>query len=298
MKKGHILHNPNAGNQDKSKKELIELMKLHGFDCGYSSTKKIGWKKMKNNTEFLVVAGGDGTIRQVALKLIEKKSDRQNLPIMLLPLGTANNVAKSLGIEGHVEEIMRNIDVDQIKPYDIGRVSGLKEEMIFLESFGFGLFPALMKKMKDVPEREDATPEENLKTALETLHGIILSSAAQPYTIKVDGVTYTENFLLVELMNTPSIGPNLNISPTSDPGDGELELILVAEAQREEFASYVSYKIGGVEKEFLPRTIKAKNISIIGGPGPIHVDDELLELKKPRKIRIQPEHGMMEFFVQ
>lgn len=298
MKKGHILHNPNAGNQEKSKKELLELMKMNGFDCGYSSTKKVGWKKMKNNTDFLVVAGGDGTIRQVALKLIEKKSDRQNLPIMLLPLGTANNVAKSLGIEGHVEEIMRNIDVDEIKPYDIGRVKGLKDEMIFLESFGFGIFPLLMKKMKDVPEREDSTPEENLKTALETLHGIVLNSVAQPYTIKVDGVTYTDNFLLVELMNTPSIGPNLNISPTSDPGDGELELILVTEAQREEFARYVSYKIGGIEKEFLARTVKVKRISIIGGPGPVHVDDELLELKKPRKIRIQPEHGMMEFFVQ
>lgn len=298
MKKGHILHNPNAGNQEKSKKELLELMKMNGFDCGYSSTKKVGWKKMKNNTDFLVVAGGDGTIRQVALKLIEKKSDRQNLPIMLLPLGTANNVAKSLGIEGHVEEIMRNIDVDQIKPYDIGRVKGLKDEMIFLESFGFGIFPLLMKKMKDVPEREDSTPEENLKTALETLHGIVLNSVAQPYTIKVDGVTYTDNFLLVELMNTPSIGPNLNISPTSDPGDGELELILVTEAQREEFARYVSYKIGGIEKEFLARTVKVKRISIIGGPGPVHVDDELLEVKKPRKIRIQPEHGMMEFFVQ
>ena len=298
MKKGHILHNPTAGNQDKTKKDLLNLMKVNGIECRYSSTKKIAWKKFDSDPDFLVIAGGDGTVRRVAVKLIEKEKFKNDIPILLLPLGTANNVAKSLGLEEEAETLLNKLPTAKTKLYDVGRVSGLKKDTIFLESLGFGIFPELMHKMQQIPEREDATPEENLERALEILHGIITDMPAQVYTVKVDDVTHTESYLMIEVMNTPSIGPNLNLSPQSDPGDGLLEVVMVSESQREEFASYVSHKISGVEKTFEPMTFRGTDITIVGGPGRIHVDDELQELKKAKKIHVQTEPGMMEFFVQ
>lgn len=298
MKKAHILHNPNAGNQEKSKKELIKLIESSGFKCGYSSTKKIGWKKMHPKTTFLIVAGGDGTIRQVATGLLQKKRYQSRLPVLLLPLGTANNVAKSLGLEGEIDDILKNTVNGNLKKYDVGRIKGLKEEMTFLESFGFGVFPELMQRMKEIPERKDATPEENLQHALGVLHGIIINHPAHTYTVTIDGILHSDNYILAEIMNTPSIGPNLNLSPDSDPGDGEFEIILVSDRQREEFASYVSNKMNGIEQTFTPVLFKGRKISITAGPGAIHVDDELMELKKTKKIRISPEAGMIEFFVQ
>lgn len=260
MKKAQILHNPEAGKQEHSKKELISMIESKGFECGYSSTKGDGWKKLRSKTDFLVVAGGDGTVRQVALKLIKKRKLKKKPPLLLLPLGTANNIAKSLGIEGHVEEIMRKVDKDRIKNYDIGVIKGLKEEHIFLESFGYGIFPELMNRMKDIPEREDAAPEENIRTALQVLYDIIINFPANPFNITIDGVMHSENYLLVEVMNITSIGPNLNLSLSADPSDGEFEVVLVPERQREEFASYVSYKISGIEKSFMPVTIKGKKL--------------------------------------
>jgi diacylglycerol kinase family enzyme len=299
MKKAHILHNPTAGSQEKSKKDLLSLLSRHGFECGYSSTKKISWKKFDEDPDFLVVAGGDGTVRKVAVNLLQKDRFRKDIPILLLPLGTANNVAKSLGINNNdIENLEAVLESGKRKRYDVGRVSGLEKGAIFLESIGFGIFPELMKKMKETPERKDATPEENIETALEVLHHIITTIPAQPYTVKIDDVTHSENYLLVEVMNTPSFGPNLNLSRDSDPGDGLFELVMIPEKQREEFASYVSYKISGTEKTFEPALFRGKSISIFGGPGPVHVDDELLELKKTKKIRIRTEPGMMDFFVQ
>jgi diacylglycerol kinase family enzyme len=215
-----------------------------------------------------------------------------------LPLGTANNIANSLGIQGHLEEIIKNIDKKRIKKFDAGKVEGLKKELIFLESFGYGIFPELMKRMREIPGTVDKTPEENLKTALELLHTIIENYPATPFTITIDGMKHTENYILVEIMNISSIGPNLNISPVSDPGDGEFEIILVPERQRDEFASYVSYKISGIEKTFIPVTMKGKNISISAGPGNLHIDDELISVKRAKKVSITPKAGMMEFFVQ
>lgn len=299
MKKAHILHNPTAGSQEKSKKDLVALLEQHGLDCGYSSTKKISWKNFDEDPDFLVVAGGDGTVRKVAVNLLQKERFKKNIPILLLPLGTANNVAKSLGINGAtLDNLEAVLDSGRRKKYDVGRVSGLKKGTIFLESIGFGIFPELMRKMKETPEDKDITPEQSIETALEVLHQIITTIPARPYTITLDDVTYSENFLLVEVMNTPSFGPNLHLSPDSDPGDGLFELVMIPEKQRDEFASYVSYKISGTEKSFEPARFRGQKISIFGGPGPLHVDDELSELKKTKKITIRTQPGMMDFLVQ
>lgn len=297
MKNAKILHNPNAGKQEHSKKKLMSLVKSNGFDCGYSSTKKIKWKKVKPDTDFLVIAGGDGTVRDVVVNLINKKRSTQKLPILLLPLGTANNIAKSLGIEGHIDDMIRNIRNRNLKKFDIGSIKGGKKDMIFLESFGFGVFPELMKKMKKV-ERDDATPEENLQLALKQLHEIVMKYPAKPFTVVIDGVPNTDHYIMIEVMNISSMGPNLNLSPKSDPGDGEFELVMIPESQRDEFASYISYKMSGIEKAFVPIVIKGRKIAIETPAGYLHTDDELKFMKKARTLNIMPEAGMMKFFVQ
>jgi diacylglycerol kinase (ATP) len=296
MKCAKIVHNPKAGKQEHSKKKLKSLVEASGFDCGYSSTKDIASKKMKK-ADFLVIAGGDGTVRKVVTSLARKKREKI-LPILLLPLGTANNIARSLGVEGHIEDIIKNIQKRKLKKFDIGRIHGLKKEFIFLESFGFGVFPELMHDMEEFPEREDASPEENMRTALEKLHSIVLNYPAKAFTVIIDGAPHTDDFILIEVMNINSIGPNLNISPDGDPGDGQFELILIPESQREQFARYVSYKIGGIETTFVPVVIKGRKISIATPAGLMHVDDELKKLKKSKTLTLEPESGMLEFFVQ
>ncbi|HUQ67143.1 MAG TPA: diacylglycerol kinase family protein [Flavitalea sp.] len=298
MKNASIFHNPNAGKQQHTKKKLISLVKSHGFGCGYSSTKSLGWTKIKPETDFIVVAGGDGTVKKVVVKLFHKKKKKRHLPILLLPLGTANNIAKSLGIEGNIESLIKNLDKANLKKFDVGIVTGSKKKLIFLESFGFGIFPELMKKMEKIPENEDATPEENIITALKQLHKIVMHYPASLYTIVIDGVSNTDHYLLIEVMNVPSIGPRLTLSPDADPGDGEMELILIPESQRQELADHISDKIKGVETQFIPIVIKGKNISMAIPAGLIHLDDQLKMQKKTKKLNIIPEPGMIQFFVQ
>lgn len=299
MKRAHILHNPSAGSGEQSKHEIIDLFEENGIECGYSSTKEIEWKKVTQDTDFLVVAGGDGTVRKVAVELLRKQRFKKRLPILLIPMGTANNISKTLQIAGHEAEIARILDSKKVKKYDVGIVEGLKKsELIFLESFGCGLFPELMNRMKEIPEREEATPEENLKTALMELHKLVLNYKPKKVDIKIDGIHHQDRFLMAEVMNIASIGPNLNLSPASDPGDGELELILVPESQRQQLAEYLQGKIDGKEGNFEAQVIKGKDIIFNTNGGLLHTDDELYSTKKPKKIRIKPEWGMMEFFVQ
>ena len=102
---------------------------------------------------------------------------------------------------------------------------------------------------------------------------------------------------MVEVMNISSIGPNLGLSPHSDPGDGEFEVVLIPESQREEFAGYVAHKINGIEKSFIPLIVKGSDISISTSSTRMHIDDELIEGIAPANVKIRPDRAMIEFLL-
>jgi diacylglycerol kinase (ATP) len=293
MKSASILHNPNAGEGEFTKKRLLKLLEASGFKCSYSSTKKSGWEKIDaSGNELIVLAGGDGTVRKVAGELLDKK-----IPIGLLPLGTANNIAKTLGIKGTAREIVESWIKRSIKKYDVGRIYGLNKSGFFLEGIGYGVFPRLMKVMHKREEKLTDSPEKNIKTALEELHNIILQSKARYCKISIDGADHSGRFLLAEVMNTQSIGPNLSLAPFADPGDGTFEVILIAERQREELATYVLNKLNGIEQPPIFNILKAKNLEIYWEGKLLHVDDEIIQLKEPAEVTIKLQEGVLQFLV-
>src|SRR5262249_39763741 len=100
-KSARLFHNPGAGHGEHPKEELISLVEAAGFECEYSSTKTEGWEKIEAlKADLIVLAGGDGTVRKVAPHILGKE-----IPIGLFPLGTANNIAKTLGISGDTETV-------------------------------------------------------------------------------------------------------------------------------------------------------------------------------------------------
>ena len=65
MKLSTLIHNPGAGAEKYSKEQLVSRIESLGFECRYSSTKKKGWKEVESDTDFVIIAGGDGTVRKV-----------------------------------------------------------------------------------------------------------------------------------------------------------------------------------------------------------------------------------------
>ena len=298
MKVAKLLHNSNAGEEDHEAEDLVSEIRANGFDCSYSSTKKKALKKMDSDFDFLVAAGGDGTIRKITRYLLKQKKVERPWPVALLPLGTANNIAKTLGVERNTEEVIRTWHNARLQPYDVGDVYHNKDEVgFFLESFGFGIFPRLMKEMKDEVIEESATAEERIQHALKVLYRVICSYKPRHCEIIADGKDFSGKFMMMEVMNTKSIGPNLMIAPDADPGDGTFELVFIPEEKREDLATYVHHKIEGREMSFDFPMIHAKNISLKWNGTDVHMDDELIDLKKSNQVYIHPRSGLLEFMV-
>ncbi len=129
------------------------------------------------------------------------------------------------------------------------------------------------------------------------LHEIIFSYEPKQCNLKIDGVDHSGKFLLVEIMNTRLIGPNLFLSPHGDPGDGQFEIILIPENDKEKLASYISDKLKGIEVPYIFNQIKAKNITISWEGTHLHVDDEIIKIEKGKEIEIELREGLLEFLV-
>lgn len=297
MKKVHLLHNPTAGDNDFSKKELVKLIEKENFECIYNSVKEDDWDVFENDVEFLIIAGGDGTVRRVAKSLMKRKRIEKHFPLALLPHGTANNISCSLEVDGPIREIVRSWHKSELKKFDIGKVRGMKEDLFFLEGFGYGVFPKLIKTMSKMEEDPEADVNEKIRAARTVLLDIVQNYKARECTIKADGKDYSGMYIMVELLNIRSIGPNLVLAPSADPGDGELDMVLVYEKDRGKLETYLTNMINGETKPYKFNTVRAKSFEILWEGKDLHVDDERIKLDDPIEIRIDIQPDMLDFMV-
>ncbi|MBD0277452.1 MAG: hypothetical protein ICV81_05735, partial [Flavisolibacter sp.] len=81
-----------------------------------------------------------------------------------------------------------------------------------------------------------------------------------------------------------------------DPGDGELEMVLVPESRREEFITFLKKNMEGSDEPFMLGSIKAKNIRMHWEGSHVHVDDELIK-ENSKTVRIELHEGALQFLV-
>lgn len=297
MQSVHLVHNPTAGDETHNKEALVSAIEDAGFTCHYTSTKELGWKAFDKEADLIAVAGGDGTVRKVVKQVLKNaKNGAANVPLAVLALGTANNIAKTFNLTADTAKEVQQWKEGRMKKVDIGKVENIPGVDFFLEGFGFGIFPLLMKEMKKRAEIYD-TPEDELKGALKTLHRILLKYKPRQCRLEIDGTDHSGSFYMVEVMNIRSIGPNMMLAPLADPGDGEMEVVLVPEAHKEKFSDYLVHKLTGGEDPFQFHTLKGKDIRISWQGVRFHADDKMLMLEKETEVHIQVKEGALQFVV-
>ena len=264
-----VLYNPEAGDDSLDEGELRVLLKNAGHSATYHSTKANGWKTALDEPgDLVVVAGGDGTVAKVARRLAGRA-----VPMALLPAGTANNIARSLGFEGHPETLVERWMTARATPVDLGIVDGPMGERCFVEGTGLGVFPELMVQSPHRISKEMPTSEQiqlNLELMMELLE------RAKPVSCQVsaDGRDLSGAYLVLELMNIRSIGPRIVFSPDADPTDGLLEIVAITEADRKMTIDFLRRSQNEDAGLFELPCVRAKSIQLAWKTEPVHVDDE------------------------
>ena len=135
----------------------------------YRSSKDNDWDNaLKESSDIVAAAGGDGLVGKVAKRLVGRRT-----PIALLPMGTANNVAKTLGLmDKPLEELITGWTSARRKTFDVGVASGPWGSKCMIEGLGLGLFTETMDCLHatdeiDLAHARDA--DEEIRSVLEIL---------------------------------------------------------------------------------------------------------------------------------
>jgi diacylglycerol kinase (ATP) len=285
-----LIHNPKAGDGKHSKKQLMSSLQKSGLQTFYQSIKKRGWKQaFKKPVDVVIAAGGDGTVHKTAWQLMGS-----GIPLAILPLGTANNLARSLGFTAPVGEIIQSLHCGKSRPFDVGVARRSSRREYFLEAAGGELFADYFSAA-EAKEKKDVSPEEELNAHLSLLRKLSLDSPARRWQISVDGKDFSDSYILWGAMNIRSAGPALHLAPKAKTDDGLLDFVAVREREREIFIKHVDAHLAG-RKERVPLKPRRFRELVVKSPaGPLHLDGE----KWPKKKRShKPQRGVTKITVK
>jgi diacylglycerol kinase (ATP) len=119
-----LLVNRHSRQGEKALPQAISCLEQFGIELIEESTEHFHHlaeviHQYKNQVDLVIVGGGDGTLNAAVDGLVETQ-----LPLGILPLGTANDLARTLGIPTDLPEACKIIANGKIRRIDLGWVNG------------------------------------------------------------------------------------------------------------------------------------------------------------------------------
>jgi diacylglycerol kinase family enzyme len=269
-----LIHNPEAGDDRESSAEhILRLIRAAGHKFRYQSSKEKQWKRaLKKPCDLVAVAGGDGIVGRVARRLIGSR-----IPIAVLPMGTANNVAHTLGLTGKtLKELIGGWNAARCVNFDAGVAKGPWGSKYFIEGFGVGLFAETMFQIKNGehpgPSRSD-DPKEEINAVLKVLKRQLSNYPSKDLTVRLDGQDLSGDYFLLEALNVRYIGPNLDLVPHAKINDGLLDVVFVAKDEQGKLKRYISDRLKHKHSRVSLTIHRGRHLQVEWKSSPVHIDD-------------------------
>jgi diacylglycerol kinase (ATP) len=265
-----LLHNPGSGDTALTAGDLEAMLSEAGYQVRYQSSRKKWPKALKDPGDLVVVAGGDGTVAKAAVQLAGT-----GVPLAVLPVGTANNVAKTFRIVGDAREIIAGWKHAPRQPFDVGIASGPRGEARFIESVGGGIFATLILQGEEEVEDSRSIVGRETDRAVHRLRQLVRNAEPRPWEIRLDDRDLSGSYIGVEAMNIRFAGPNVPLAREADPGDGLLDVVLIGEGERDALAGYLTERLEHGASSFPDLPVERGKLLHLAPPAgaPLHVDD-------------------------
>ena len=196
----------------------------------------------------VVAAGGDGTVNYAVNAMKRKGLD---IPIGVIPAGTANDFAGAVGMSREPLEAARQIASGAVDRVDVGRVN----DLYFVNIFSFGIFTTTSQRTPDERKHKIGKLAYIIEGVKEfrTMHAV-------PLEIEADGERFDLRSLMVLIFNGETAG-GFHLARRSSIKDGLFDCILLE--KKNFFRSTLAmcrYLAGGSPK--IVRHLRARRIDI------------------------------------
>ena len=228
-----LVHNPTAGTKGHDKDSTVDALQLADYKVVYVSTKEDDVKTaLKEHYDLVVVAGGDGTVGYVFCNLADR-----SIPIGVMAFGSANNIARSLGLAGTPAELAEQWRIGHLQQFHLMNVAEDDgEEEVSVEGFGVGLIPALIKRRAKGKKADGA---DDIRRGRRVLQEILHETEPLDVEINIDGKPWKRDLISVDVLNIPFTGPALPLAHRADPTNKLLEVVVLETDRRKDFAEWM-----------------------------------------------------------
>lgn len=204
------------GKQWPRVRNLLESLGLrvpHAFTRAPGHATELAFEAVAKGTEAVVAAGGDGTICEVAEGLHHAGSG----VLGILPLGTGNDTARTLGVPRTLAGAVAALRQPQIREVDLMQVG----PRVVVNAVGLGMLGAINVRAASLKKVRGLGAY--LAAAVHTLFRY------QPPTVEVHtgSFRYRGPMTILAIHNGPTTGGGFRLAPGAVPDDGQLEACLV-----------------------------------------------------------------------
>src|SRR5881394_4428794 len=268
-----LVHNPKAGSEEHEGEDFIKALKRAGHKATYQSSKKKGiTKALKKKIDLVLVAGGDGTVSKAARRLVAMNSE---VPVSVLPVGTANNFARSLGFCLSAKELIERLNDGKCGTFDVGLARGPWGKRYFFEGAGAGLFADYMRAPKrDGKKDKPKSKAEAMRSHVKELRRRLQTYRARQWEIEVEGSDLSGRYLLWHAMNIRSVGPVLALAAGAKTNDGAFDFVGAREKDRKVLLDYLKTRASGKRSRFPISKKRFTRMRLRWKKAPLHFDDE------------------------
>lgn len=215
----------------------------------------------------VAAAGGDGTVRSVAQALIGSK-----LRLGVIPVGTANNIARSLKIPFENQAALETMALGRERRIDIGRVDG----DYFMEGAGVGLFADAIEAIGG----SELRPYQMLRI-MRLLGPLWWNPNVRSLRLTLDGAEQSQQALMVAIANTPYLGEGIPIAPEAKLDDGLFDIVIIGAMTRWELLTFARAALRGTHlalpkvRRTQARTVEICRVHPKLHALPVHADDHI-----------------------
>jgi len=241
----------------------------------------------------VVVAGGDGSLHAVVAALHRRHELGPDRVLGLLPLGTGNDFARTVGIPLDPVEAAQSL-IDGV----VRRMDLLVDEVgqIVVNQVHLGAGAEAGRKGAPWKERLGAIGVGPVNLGrLGYPIGAVLSAIDPPslrLRVEVDGEVINDvdhRVLMVALGNGATVGGGLELTPDADPGDGRIDVMIARPKGTLGRLAYVGrLGIGTHATHQDVITLRAKTVTVSGTEFWCSADGELYGPERHRSWRLDP----------
>lgn len=167
--------------------------------------------------DVILAAGGDGTMSQVVNGVLN--SDNSEVAIGLVPLGSGNDLARSLKIKA--ENIHGLLHRNQPRHFDVGQVTfGDSTKRYFINECSIGMGPEVVRRIEG---------SGNANASVKYLSAIIktfFSHMPEEIHVRANGFEWNGKARVLAMANGKAFGHSIYIAPDAEMDDGRLNMFL------------------------------------------------------------------------